>query len=134
MGRKKKDVPPLSDDPDRRSLELKLRARANELQYLGLTTKELIKLAEETRELAMLWQYDCARTRTSKGSSVACQLAESAQGHIEWDENRLAAKDDNNRSNIREIKITYQEPDPKIVEKHGAGNDDEKDHAASSKG
>ena len=126
MGRKKK-----SDQPDelaalndlQKSLAIKLQARASHDQFIGLTAQECLELEKQIREKALAWLNDCVDNRSTKGTSVACQVAESMENRITWEENRLAAKDDNNRSNIREIKITYQEPDEKIVSKQGAGND-----------
>jgi len=117
MGRKKKD--PLDDI--RKSLEEKLRACTSD-QCANLSSEELLELMKQTREYAVRWANDCVRARSTKGTSVAAAMAESMEGRIEWQEGRLRAKEENLQS-VREIKITYQTPDERVLSKQGAGDD-----------
>ena len=117
MGRKKKDP---SDDI-RKTLHEKLRVCERD-ECANLTSEELLQLAMETREYALRWTHDCAKGRNSKGVGVASALAENMEGRILWQENRLRAKEDN-LSSVKEIRITYQGPDPAVLSKIGAGDD-----------
>ena len=117
MGRKKKD--PSGDI--RKSLHEKLRVCERD-ECAHLTSEELLELAKETREFALRWTHDCAMERSSKGTAVASALAENMEGRILWQENRLRAKEENLQS-VREIKITYQTPDERVLSKQGAGDD-----------
>ena len=86
----------------------------------------MLELLRQTREYAVRWAHDCVKARSTKGTSVAASIAESMEGRIEWQEGRLRAKEDN-LSSVKEIRITYQGPDPKVLSKVGAGDDDSKE-------